>query len=324
MTDLTWLAEQARNIHTFFASIFYLMVTVFLLIGVLIEYGKLPIGGVPTFSSLIGRALIAAILLHTLPDVMHLLADLADGLSTKMGADPNFFNNVRSKLAEKSTHFFWWRSSLKETIVVLSSYVTLVIFHFSFYLADAFFLYTWTFLYILSPVLIALYVLPVTAPATTALYRSLIEVSCWKPIWFLTATLLWSTANSDLGKPGNDANILSVICYNLILAGSLLAVPFVVHSLAGGGLAQFTRHFGSISIGATVLGPRSLVRFAGNVGKPTYNAALDTGSMATRRYFPRAHKAIQKVPRFHIPPSPPLFTKAKDPKDKKPKEKETT
>ena len=63
MTDLTWLSQEADKIHGIFYSLFFTLATVILLVGVVIEYFKFPLTGSANFSRLIGRALIATLLL---------------------------------------------------------------------------------------------------------------------------------------------------------------------------------------------------------------------------------------------------------------------
>ena len=64
MVDVSWLSEQAKQIHSTFEALFYVFLTTLLLLGIFMEYFKWPLGGTPSFSALIGRALIAIILLH--------------------------------------------------------------------------------------------------------------------------------------------------------------------------------------------------------------------------------------------------------------------
>ena len=110
-------------------------------------------------------------------------------------------------------------------------------------------------LYVFSPLLIALYVLPVTAGATSGLFKSLIEVACWKIVWSVIATLLWSSALSQINQDGSQVNFLTAIGFNIILAGSLLLTPFVVHALAGSGLAQMGKDLSSLAIGGMTISP---------------------------------------------------------------------
>src|ERR1035438_1208066 len=121
--------------------------------------------------------------------------------------------------------------SVKEGLMLAVSFIAFFILYLSVHLADACMIYTWTLCYVFSPILIALFVLPQTAGATRALYRAIIEVSFWKIVWSVLATLLWSAALSDINKPGTDISFISAICFNLMLAFSLAVTPKVVHAL---------------------------------------------------------------------------------------------
>lgn len=253
MVNMAWLAQEAKIIHTYFDSLFYVLLTVFLLVGILMEYFKWPLGDVPGFPQMVGRVFVATILLVTLPDIMDMLANLTDAISNKLG-DLNDFDRVLSRMGDELESPSWsWLS--KEGVMMIISFLTFFGLYFSVHICEALFLYTWTLLYVFAPLLIALFVFPVTSVATKALYRSLIEVSCWKIVWSVLATLLWSAALSDLGSSGKEISWLTAISFNIILAGSLLLTPIVVHSLAGKGIANMSKTVGGIMVGATFMGP---------------------------------------------------------------------
>lgn len=304
MVDLTWLSQEANQIHGFFTSLFYVLVTVLLLLGVLIEYFKLPLGFMPGFAPLVGRVLIATILLHTYPEVSHTLADLTDALANRLG-NLNQFKLVLDRMGDKLGEFSWSWVSIKGSIVLALSFLTFFGLYFSVHVMQAFLIYTWTILFVFSPILIALFVLPQTAAATGALYRSLIEASCWKVVWAVIATLLWSTGATDLYK---DAHVITAICFNLVLAGSLLVTPMVVHALAGAGVASMTKSVGAIAVGgiATVT-PAKVLKLGSYFAKQGVNQSLNAGALLTSHHFPRAHQLIQQVPRFRMPKRAPLF-----------------
>jgi hypothetical protein len=272
MTDITWLSSEAIRVHSIFYSMFYALVTVFLLIGVFVEYFKWPLGGMPSFSSLIGRALVAAILLHSYPEVTNIIGDVTDAISTKLG-DLNQFKIVLSRMGDSLHQFTWSWVSVRDSVTMLLSFVTFFLLYFSVHVAEALLLYTWTLLYVTSPLLIALYVLPATAAATTALYRSLIEACCWKIMWSIIATLVWSAALSDINKPGHDISFISAICFNLILAGSLLTTPMVVHALAGAGVSSLAKTVSGIAVGGTMIGPAKVAKAVSMVAGKSYGKA---------------------------------------------------
>jgi hypothetical protein len=283
ITDITWLAAEAKKIHEIFNGYFYLIVTVLMLLGIAIEFFKWPIGQVPQFPTLVGRALIAAILLHSYPEITNTIADITDAIAHQLG-DLNNFQLILEKMGDKVGELSWSWVSFKETVILIISFLTFFLLYFSIHIADSFYIYVWVMLYTFSPLLIALYVLPITASATSALFRSLIEVACWKIVWSVIATLLWSTALSQINQQGTQVSFLTAIGFNIILAGSLLLTPFVVHALASGGLAQMGKDLSSLAIGGMVLSPGRAVTSA---------KAIGTKSMDSGRNFFRPKRENQ-------------------------------
>jgi len=319
MTDMTWLATEAKTIHGIFLQFFYGLVLTFLLIGVFTEYFKFPLGGVPGFSQLVGRALVAAIMLHTFTDVMNTIGDLSDAFAKELG-DLNKIHLVLSKSSEKLHDLTWSLLSVKEGLILIISFCSFFLLYFSVHLADAAMIYVWTLAYVFSPILIALYVLPQTASATKALYRSVIEVSFWKVCWAVLATLLWSAALSDMNKPGHDISFISAICFNLMLAFSLAATPKVVHSLTQGGLSSLAGGLSALAgtlmtAVATKIGKMG-AKTAGGLLRSGYNSSVVAATGASAKYFPKASGIMQRVPLIRKPPPRPSFF-VKQPKPKK-------
>ncbi|MCM0604497.1 MAG: hypothetical protein KA715_00230 [Xanthomonadaceae bacterium] len=261
MADIGWLAGEAREIHAFFESIFYAVTLTLLLTGVLVEYFKFPLGGTPSFGTLVGRVLVAAILLNAYPEISNLIADISDAISKHLG-DFNQVKMVLSKMGDKLKTLTWSWVSLKDTVILLLSFISFFILYFSVFIAEAFITYAWTLLYVFSPILIACFALPVTAGATKALFRSLIEISMWKIVWSVLATLLWSSALSQINNPQYQINFVSAVAFNLILAASLLLTPHVVHALAGAGVTGLANTLGGVAVGSLAISPRTIAKAA--------------------------------------------------------------
>lgn len=296
MSDMTWLATEAQKIHMLFQGAFYVLITLLLVLGVVLEYFKMPLGELPSFSQLVGRAVIAAILLHSYPSITNAIADVADAVSSQLG-DLNNYQLVLDRMGDKLGEFSWSWVSFKETVMLIISFLTFFLLYFSLHIAQAFYLYTWTLLYVFAPILTALYVLPATAGATKALFRSLIEVASWKIVWSVIATLLWSSALSDLNKPGMDVSFLTAISFNIILAGSLLLTPFVVHALAGSGLATMTRNVGALAIGGLAITPGSTVRMARRSGPKSVDAAKWIKTKIDEKRNPHLPRGLNDSPK---------------------------
>jgi hypothetical protein len=257
MADLAWLSGQAHALHAIFSGVFYGIVGLLLTVGVVVEYFRLPLGGLPTFSALVGRALVASILLKSYPEIANAVASVSEALASRIG-DLNQFQFVLAKMGEKLDGLSASWLGIKETVVLAISFLAFFGLYFSVFIAEGIYLFTWMICYVLSPILIAFFVLPRTAGCTSALFRTIFEVSCWKIVWSVLAALLWSSALMKLDA--TDVNFASLICFNLTLAGSLLLTPWVVHSLATSGLAGFTNTLGSIAVGAVAFSPGTILR----------------------------------------------------------------
>ncbi len=264
MSDISWLALEAKRIHEVFSGYFYALITVLMATGIVVEHFKWTIGGIPNFSTLVGRALIASLLVNSYPEISNGIAEIADSISAQLG-DLNSFKLILDRMGDKLSDLSWSWSSFRETVILIISFLSFFVLYFSIHIADAFYIYVWVLLYVFSPLLIALFVLPVTAPATSALFRSLVEVAAWKIVWSTLATLLWSNALSKINQDGTHISFLTAIGFNVILAGSLLLTPFVVHALAGGGLAQMGKDLSSLSIGGMTLSPGRAVNITKQV-----------------------------------------------------------
>lgn len=257
MGDLSWLAQEAKSIHAIFESMFYGLATVLVLIGVVSDYFKLPIGGISFTPQLIGRVLIAAILLHSYPEITNALSDVTEALSAKIG-DYNNFNLVTTRMKDKLGEMTWSWTAVKDSIIMIFSFLTFFLLYISVFITNAGVIYVWTILYVFSPILIALFILPSTAGATSALYRSLIEVCAWKIVWATLAALLWSSALSEMNK--TDINFLTVISFNLILAISLLVTPLIVSFLFSKGLSSMASSSLGMAATAAAFSPGLLAK----------------------------------------------------------------
>ncbi|HEX7675884.1 MAG TPA: hypothetical protein VF412_17025 [Bdellovibrio sp.] len=285
--DTSWLATEAQTLHQVFGNLFYLFMTVLLLLGVLLEYFKFALGGTPQFSQLVGRVFIAALLLVALPEIMNLLASFTDAVVTELGG-LNDFSHVLDRLGDKvkSLSFSW--VSIKDMVLVIISLLSFFILYVTVYLADSFFVYAWMLLYVMSPVLIALYVLPSTAGATRELFKSLVQVCVWKILWCVMCCLLWSFAFSDINKADHDINFLTAIIVNFMLIFSVLIIPKITSAFLSGGIAGVADGFGSTLMAAASMTPGSIATKAA--------APLNATRRVAKSYL--WNKPIRKVANF--------------------------
>jgi hypothetical protein len=256
--DMSWLAGEARQIHDVFSSLFYSVVLLLITFGVVTSFFKMSIGQVPEFMTLVGRAILAAFILAAFPEIMNTLANITDQLAKDVG-QLNNLTLVVSRLGEKIGKLTFSWVSVKDSVILIVSYLTFFLLYISVYVANALYLLTWTLLYIFSPVLIAAFTLPSTAAATKGLFRSLIEVCLWKISWSVLAALLWSFALSQINDPKYDVDFLTAIVLNVMLAFSVLLTPMVVRSLISGSMSGAASTMGSAILAAAALTPTGML-----------------------------------------------------------------
>ena len=256
--DMQWLAGEAKQLHSLFASFFNSIVLTMIIGGVVVNYFKMPLGQVPEFLTLIGRAIVASFILAAFPEILNFMADLTDNLANTIGNLHNF-KLVLARLGDKIGQFTWSWVSVKDSVLLIISYLTFFLLYVSVYVADAVYLLVWTLLYIFAPILIAAFTLPSMASATKGLFTSLIEVCLWKVLWSCLAALLWSFALSEINKPEYDVDFLTAILLNLLLAFSVLLTPMLVRSFMSGKITQAAQNMGGMILGAAALTPTGMI-----------------------------------------------------------------
>jgi len=138
--DMSWLAGEAKTLHEIFHGLFFVIVSTLLITGVVLEYFKLPLGGMPQFTHLVGRALVATLLLVAVPEVMNALASVTDSVVDKIGS-LNEFKLVLSKLGERLRGLSLSWVSIKDLEITVISFLSFFLLYITVYLADAFLIY---------------------------------------------------------------------------------------------------------------------------------------------------------------------------------------
>lgn len=258
MLDFTWLAAEAKTIYMLFGNLFYGVIGLLLITGVLLEFFKFPVGGVPSFGPLVGRCFVAAIMFVSFPEFLNTVGDLVDVITKEIGG-LNEFKYVLAKMSDQLDKLTWSWTSVKQMTIVVISFLAFFILYISIYVSEAIYFYAWTLLYVFSPICFAMYVLPQTENMATGVYKSIIKVASWKVIWSVLATLLWSAALMDLEKLGDSANFLTIILFNLMLAGSLLFTPLISSMLFSGNFASGAAKVGGFVTGSMMAGAGKLM-----------------------------------------------------------------
>lgn len=306
--DIGFISAEAKTLHAFFVSIFYTLSTILLLIGVLLEYFKMPIGGSLGFPQLVGRTLIAAILLAAYPEISNMVAAVADAVADKVGDLNSFHHLLESAGAALKEHSWSW-TSVGDTLLSVVSYAAYGILYLTVFFFDAAIVYCLVLLYIFSPLMIAFYILPATAGMTTGLFRTLFEIASWKIVWSVLGTLLWSTALNNFKNPG-QGNFITLLALTLMLALSILLTPIVVKNLISGalsGIAGQTAGLAAMGLSAGFLSPAVVAAKTKMVTAKTGGWALKTTGKGISKSWNATKSASSQIRKtFSSPSSPSL------------------
>jgi len=292
--DISWISSQAKEIHTFFVSIFYSLAILLLLIGVIIDYFKMPIGGVPTFQQLVGRALVAAILLVAYPQISNWISAFADAVSDHLGS-VNYYKNVLTLAGQTFKDHSWSWTSLGDTLLSVVAILAYFILYLTVFFFDAAIVYCLVLLYIFSPILIAFYILPQTASMTSGLFRTLFEIAAWKIVWSVLGTLLWSTALHDFEAKGQ--NFITLLALTLMLALSILLTPIVVRNLISGALsnaASQTAGLAAMGLSAGFATPAALAGATKLGTKKAYSWGANKAFSGVKKSYQVGRNSIKK------------------------------
>jgi hypothetical protein len=303
--DLSFVSNEARTIHDFFVSIFYSLATILLVVGVLTEYFKMPLGGAPAFSQLIGRTFIAAILLIAYPEISNIVGMISDSVADKIGGLNSYHNVLAAAGKTLKDHSYSW-TSLGDTLISVVGYLAYLALHVTVFFFDAAIIFCMLLLYIFSPLMIAFFILPQTAGMTSGLFRCLFEIAAWKIVFAVLGTLLWSTALSNFTQ-GDSANFLTLVVLTLMLALSLLLTPLVVRALISGALTGVTTQaagLAAVGLSAGFLSPAALAAMAQKKTALAATSARKTAWRATKAGFKQVGRANQSIKATMGPPSP--------------------
>lgn len=294
--DMTFISSEAKTIHSFFISIFYILLTLMILIGVLIEYFKIPLGGTPGFTQLVGRALIAAILLVAYPEISNTIAAVADSISDKIGNLNNYHHVLESAGAALKEHSWSW-TSIGDSLLSVVSYLAYLILYLTVYFFNAAIVYCLVLLYIFSPILIAMYVLPQTASMTTGMFRTLFEIAAWKIVWSVLGTLLWSTALNNFKNSG-QGNFITLLALTLMLVFSVILTPIVVRNLISGSIASAatqTAGLAALGLSAGFMSPTAIAGLTSAGTKKAGATTLKSAAWAGSKMYSGAKSSFRST-----------------------------
>lgn len=252
------LGSLARHLHEDFVHLYYLMLPVFFMIAVCIEWFKS--GSFEgNFVEIIRRALICTLLLVAFKDISQAIVAISDGIADRIdnmsGLDA-FLKMASEKTATYSFSVHSLILAFDDLIIALLSYLSYFLLYIVRYLTIAMYYFYWIFLSISAPLLLLFGLFRSTTQIPLNLFRSMCEVASWKICWAILSAMLKSLALGDLYKM--EGSYLTVIVLNFVIAIAMICVPLLVRSLVGQGIHQTTSNLAGALMAAAMVSKKGV------------------------------------------------------------------
>jgi hypothetical protein len=175
------------------------------------------------------------LLLYSFEECMNIIAMISDGVTDKIGGLVQLKDLLKSlgeNYAKAETN--WLR--VREAILYLISFLSYIVAYLGVFVAEVLIHLVWSILYVVSPIMILMYVSEKTSFVTSSLYKGLINVVTWKILWSILGILLLKMATAP--ESASTDNLIASILLNLCIGLCMLFVPVAAKSLITDGLGS--------------------------------------------------------------------------------------
>lgn len=250
MVDFTQLSPLMRELHGECVKLYYMLLPVFFMLAVAIQWFKRSQGAVD-FLDILKRTMISTLLLIAFPEITDAILSVTEGIASRIDSLSTLDKFMAVVQAKIDTYTFSKTSlilGINNLIVSIVTFLSFLVLFFARYFTVAIFHFFWMFLVVTAPLLLLFNIFAGTSQVTVALFRGLIEVACWKIVWAILGVMLASLSFSDMYMlEGAFANVTIM---NLVIAIAMIATPLFVRSLAGSGVQSMGPLLAAASVAA--------------------------------------------------------------------------
>ena len=291
MDVFDWIPGTAQGLRAEMVETYWILLAVVVPIIVVLNLLKSAEGGFDP-AELLKRVFVSVLMLSSFEEVSNVIAITTDGLADKFGGMDDLgalYEALKMRFSEDGPSLFSFRRMALYGISVFCYIVAIL----GYYVADILINFSYTILYVLSPLMILAYVPKSTAHITANLYKGMLHVSSWKVLWSLLGVLLLKLTSAS--ETGGWDGFLTTALVNLCIGVSMLAIPVFSGCLLGGGLESFVSGLAS---SATPFSPNKILSLPGR-GTKGFGKETVSGFRGTRRFVGRRAKAFQKRAERH-------------------------
>ena len=235
MDNFASLAPMARELYFELKSFYFLLLPLFFLVSLILTWFQ----GSGDFLEKVKRVFVATLLLIGFPEITQAILEITNGLADKID-DMSGIENIMKMAGEKIESY--QKPSFKsllmfgDLLVAVLTYLSYIILYCGRFVMLAIYHFSWSFLTILSPVILLFHVF--SPKMTVNLFKSMVEIASWKIVWAILSLILKSL---PWGKTLElEGNYLTLIVMNFVIALCMVGTPLVVRSLVGSGFTAFT------------------------------------------------------------------------------------
>ncbi|MBF0363674.1 MAG: hypothetical protein HQK49_21830 [Oligoflexia bacterium] len=240
-----WIPDVCRELKGNIDTIYWILLAPFTTFCILLEYFKFGENS-PDVFKIIRRMVISVILFISFNECLHVISELTEGLSQKIGGITNLQLVLDEINRRNSTITVSW-VKFKEYLIFTLNLISYMVAYLGIFVANALIHFVWSILFIISPLMILCYVNEGTAYITKNLYKGILTVASWKILWSLLAVLILKFITASNLTAGGEDNFLTAIMINFFVGFSMLFIPVTAKSILNDGLSNVGQHYVQVS-----------------------------------------------------------------------------
>ena len=322
MENFALLGSLAYKIHHEFVSLYFVMLPIFFALAIALDWFRHPQGS-PDFLETVKRTIVATVLVCGFQEISEAILAVTSGIADRI-SDMSGLDAIFQMAGEKAKSYTFSPVSLvlgfNDMLVAILTFISYVVMYIARYINVAVYHFMWTFLSMLAPVLMLFHLFRGTAQIPVNVYKSMIEVACYKIVWAVLSAMLAALSFGNAYTA--EGNYLSVILINFVIALAMLGTPFVVKSIVGGGLSTMAESLGmgaALAMAATPTRAATAVNVGRGVLSDTVGFTKGVGFSAANKMWnglktngqplipPGLPPMPETLPPSHQLPAPPIY-----------------
>ena len=267
-----YLPDVCRELNGSVREIYWILLAPFTILLIILEFFQIT-EEKSNIEGTLKRVMISMILLLVFDDCINTIAMVGDGLTEKI-QDLGEFKSLLTYLEAhyQQKEMSWLK--IREGIVFILCIISYIVAYAGVFIAHVLIQFSWSVLYVCSPLMILMYVSKRTSFVTASLFRGLINVIVWKVLWSLLGVMLLKFATHPHVE--DPESTLTTIMVNFCVGMSMLFIPLTTRSLIRDGMVS--------SASALAMGSAFAVSQAVKGFLMTKGGGLTKGALSKAKY----------------------------------------